>query len=264
MLFDWPIGTVDERRAAMTKLPGAWLNSNPFANHYEISPGVWNYHDGVDLNLNTPYWNADWHKGLYAIADGYVIFAGIGGGSWGHIIDIQHYFPEGYIVSRFGHIESPLVKTGDNVVMGQQVASVGNGDGWYGQTGAHLHWNISQTNDPILIDKPNQWCGTSLRCVLDHFVDPIKFIVQRKTWTLPSPEDSDVTSKQMYVNNLAGANFRPTYSTALPVFKLLANKTAVQGYDLLHTANGYSWRLVEYGGNVGWIVDKFLTDTPPV
>ena len=57
MKINWPIGTPEERAAANGKLPGQWKNSNPFANWYEISPGVRNYHDGVDLNLNAPSWN---------------------------------------------------------------------------------------------------------------------------------------------------------------------------------------------------------------
>jgi murein DD-endopeptidase MepM/ murein hydrolase activator NlpD len=162
------------------------VNSNPFANYYEIAPGVWNYHDGVDLNLNTPNWNADWHKPVYAMADGQVYFAGVGGGSWGHIICIVHLdlFTETYYHSRYGHVENPCVATGDIVHMGQQIANVGNGDGYYGQSGAHLHWNICAST--VMWNKPNQWCGTNKACVLANYVDPIQFIKERAM--LPNPD----------------------------------------------------------------------------
>src|ERR1043166_3198315 len=90
MKIDWPVGLPEERVASNGQIPGHWVNSNPFANWYQIAPGVWNYHDGVDLNLNTPDWNADWHKPVYAMAAGAVTFSGIGGGSWGNIIVIEH------------------------------------------------------------------------------------------------------------------------------------------------------------------------------
>lgn len=183
----WPIGTDAEDVADGEKLPGVWVNSNPYLNYYEINVGVWNYHDGVDLNLNIPTWNADWHKPIRAIMDGAVVYAGVGGGSWGHIVDIRHDLANGtYVVSRFGHVESTLVKTGDKVTCGQQVASVGNADGWYGTTGAHLHWNISAPDDPIMINTPNEWCGANRQCVLDHYIDPIAFVVgKKKVGTMP-------------------------------------------------------------------------------
>ncbi len=180
MIVDWPIGTPEERAAARgQRLPSGWTNNNPFANYYEIAPGVWNYHDGVDLNLNTPTWNADWHRPVYAMADGVVYYAGAGGGSWGQIVCIAHVDPltsKAYF-SRYGHIEAPQVSAGEWVRIGQRIASVGNGDGYYGQSGAHLHWNICATN--LMYHNPAQWCGTSRACVLGNYVDPIQFVKER-------------------------------------------------------------------------------------
>jgi GH25 family lysozyme M1 (1,4-beta-N-acetylmuramidase) len=185
MAIDWPIGTPEERRAAVSNLPGAWQNSNPFATHYQLKPGLWQYHDGVDLNLNAPVFNSDWHKGLYAIDDGVVTYAGPGGGTWGHIVDTRHETKAGrFYVSRFGHVENTLVKTGDQVTAGQQVAAVGTGDGAFT---AHLHWNISQLDDPIMLDKPNQWCGADLSCVLQHYIDPVQFVIDAKEGRPPLP-----------------------------------------------------------------------------
>lgn len=184
--LDWPVGTAAERALAIANLPGAWFDANPFTNYYEISAGKWNYHDGADLNKNIPVWNADYLEPIYAIGNGVVTFVGPGGGTWGHIIDIKHPLPDGsFIVSRFGHVANPIVKTGDVVAKGQQVAQVGDGDGAYHVDGAHLHWNISKPNDAIMISSPNQWCGTSLQCVTDHYTDPVKLVVQYKKGTDP-------------------------------------------------------------------------------
>ncbi len=184
-MADWPIGTPAERAASKGSIPGKWLNSNPFGNYYEIAPGVWNYHDGVDLNLNAPGWNADWHKPVYAMDDGVVYFAGIGGGSWGHIICIAHVDPliGRLYYSRYGHIEKPIVKAGDIVRQGQQIAQVGNADGYYGSTGAHLHFNICTTE--LMHTKPNQWCGANRACVYQNYVNPVEFIKARYTMTEP-------------------------------------------------------------------------------
>lgn len=197
MAIDWPIGTPEERRAAVSSLPGAWQNSNPFGNHYELKPGLWQYHDGVDLNLNVPVFNSDWHKGLYAIDDGECVYAGPGGGTWGHIVDLLHRTPDGrFYVSRFGHVENTLVVTGQKKILaGQQVAAVGTGDGAFT---AHLHWNISQLDDPIMIDKPNQWCGADLSCVLQHYVDPIQFVIDAKKGSQPVP----IITNAMALDNL--------------------------------------------------------------
>lgn len=209
MQFRWPIGTDEEDAVALTRLPGSWVNSNPFANYYQIAPNVWNYHDGVDLNLNVPFWNSDWHKPIHAIADGVVTFTGIGGGSWGHIIDIQHDLDNGsFIVCRFGHVENVLVQTGDKVTRGMIVANVGNGDGYYGQTGAHLHWNLSKPGNGIMLTTPNQWCGTSLTCVTKNYTDPIRWIIDRKAG-LPLPVLTNVITTDVLIIRSA-----PIYGSA--------------------------------------------------
>lgn len=179
--FDWPVGDENERATATNGLPAGWEDDNPIGNYYEISPGKWNYHDGSDLNKNVPVWNDDYLQDVYAIGEGRVTFMGSGGGSWGHIIDIKHPTSDGsYVVSRFGHIANPLVNTGDVVKKGQIVAQVGNADGYYAVGRAHLHWNISRPGDPIMIDTPNQWCGTNASCVDQHYIDPKQFVISHK------------------------------------------------------------------------------------
>ncbi len=178
MRIRWPIGTDQENAISQWRIPGTWVNSNPFLAWYEIAPDVWNWHDGVDLNNNSPTWNADFHSAIVAPTDGVVTFAGKGGGSWGHIVNIKHYDEAGCMfVTSFGHIESPIVEAGDVVLLGQRIASVGDGDGYYHQSGAHLHFRVSTTD--LLLRIPNQWSGTNKAILLANFVDPVTFIKER-------------------------------------------------------------------------------------
>ncbi|TSD94832.1 peptidoglycan DD-metalloendopeptidase family protein [Skermania sp. ID1734] len=88
-------------------------------------------HEGVDLA-------ADDGTPIYAYAPGVVIAAG-GAGGFGQWIVIDHNL-DGQIVSTvYGHMwdATKFVKTGDQVLAGQQIAEVGsNGE----STGAHLHF----------------------------------------------------------------------------------------------------------------------------
>lgn len=246
-MIDFPIGTPEERRSAITGLPGNWKNSNPFATHYEIKPGVWNYHDGVDLNLNVPTFNADWHKPVYAVDDGVVTYAGPGSGTWGHVIDTKHDKDGHFYVSRVGHIENILVKTGDLVTAGQQIASVGTGDG---QFTAHLHWNISKLDDPIMLNDPDQWCGASLSCVLEHYVDPVQFVLDAKKGAPPMPIPTPTITEVMALDNLIIRSAPSVTSPKLPgridqyaIFEVVDYQGAV-AYTKLNGRPGYvstSW-----------------------
>jgi murein DD-endopeptidase MepM/ murein hydrolase activator NlpD len=282
-LFDWPVGSDEERAAAINGLPVHWENTNGYAALYEISPDVWNWHDGVDLNLNFPSHNLDYNYKLKAIGNGKIIFMGNGGGTWGNIIDVFHPLSDGkYVVCRFGHVswlinpyEQPQV--GDYVKIGQPVAKIGDVKNVYGITRAHLHWNISAPGNPIMIDKPNQWCGTNKACVINSYVDPIKFIVQMKKAQgstpipLPAPEQElPVTPVQYYVNNTSPgfttANLRKWHSASAPLLAAsVPNGTPVMGYDKVIERDGYKWRLIDYGKDSGWCVaDKLSTTKPAV
>lgn len=177
---DWPIGTPGEREAARGELPGHWQVTNPFLNPYQIGgQGPIHLHTGVDLNLNTPDWNADWHKPIYAPVSGTIIFAGPGLGSWGTIIvgdGIDPLSGEPFCW-RAGHVEHPIVQPGDTVVVGQPIAQVGDGDGYYAPGGAHLHFDISPSD--LLRAKPNHWPGVNRQLLLLNYVDPVDFIFRR-------------------------------------------------------------------------------------
>lgn len=101
-------------------------------------------HNGVDFAsaVGTP---------VFAIADGTVIFAGPstiklpsgepGGG--GFIIKLRHRVDGKWITSAYMHLKkgSLLVKRGDKVIEGQQIAQSGNTGA---STGPHLHFEIQR------------------------------------------------------------------------------------------------------------------------
>ncbi|OJH41606.1 M23 family metallopeptidase [Cystobacter ferrugineus] len=80
-------------------------------------------------------------KPVDAPSDGTVVFAGLEGG-YGNVIVIDH----GYgIKTRFGHLSKILVKAGDRVKRGMQIANVGNTGR---STGPHLHYEVRVNGIP--------------------------------------------------------------------------------------------------------------------
>lgn len=77
-----------------------------------------------------------------SVKDGTVIYAGQAGG-YGNVVMISH--GDGF-ETRYGHLDSISVKTGDKVKVGQEVGKVGStGD----STGAHLHFETRMNGEPI-------------------------------------------------------------------------------------------------------------------
>lgn len=98
-------------------------------------------HDGVDFGapVDAP---------IYAVADGVVVAAGPASG-YDHWIRIEHEIDGEKIESLYGHIdaEDVMVKVGDRVTAGQQIAAIGvpgpsTPDTSDTTTGAHLHFGI--------------------------------------------------------------------------------------------------------------------------
>lgn len=285
-VFDWPVGTEPERAVAFDNLPIHWTNTNPHARLYEIAEDVWNWHSGVDLNLNFPSHNLDFNHVVKSIGNGLVLYMGDGRGTWGNIIDIFYPLRDSFVVARFGHISWLFPTDGykqpqmnDYVRVGQPICKIGNIKDHYGKTYAHLHWDMSAPGSDVLIERPNQWCGTNKECVLTQYIDPIKFIIQmKKARPLPpppppepEPEEIPVTPTQYYVKNTSVGftklNIRQWHSATSTILSELENGTPIIGYDQLRRWGGYTWRLVEimYRGEKvsGWCVADKLTTTPP-
>jgi murein DD-endopeptidase MepM/ murein hydrolase activator NlpD len=165
--FDSPVGTQAEREGPDV-WPTTWVDVNPYGTFYTtVGPA---YHTGADLNLRG---GQDLGLGVYATSSGTVTFSGVGSGSWAQMIVIRHDpTPDGTIVwSRMAHLKTRAVNVGDQITRGQQVATVGDGDGRFSP---HLHFDIAKTN--ILENNPSHWPGQNQALVFQHYTDPLLFI----------------------------------------------------------------------------------------
>jgi len=101
-------------------------------------------HFGEDWN-GTGGGDTDLHDPIYACANGVVTFAYDVRGGWGRVIIIRHAYRNpssgkvSYVDSLYGHNRKFLVKVGQHVKRGQQIATMGNNRGMYP---AHLHFEI--------------------------------------------------------------------------------------------------------------------------
>ena len=117
------------RRFLPTRLPIAdsWYSSN-FG--YRIDPftGQHAFHDGVDFpaGAGTP---------IVAAASGKVVFADANA-EYGKLVEIDH---GNGLVTRYAHVSRVFVRSGDLVIAGQQIATVGSTGR---STGPHLHFEI--------------------------------------------------------------------------------------------------------------------------
>ena len=163
MAFTPPIGTEEERNTGQV-WPGTWVDATPYMTRYALG-----YHTGADLNNNRPRFDADAHAPVYSIGEGKVTYAQLVSKKyWGNLIVIDHGIVDGKpLFSRYGHIEAMTIKRGDIVKTGQQIASVGNGEGLFPY---HLHFDISTTTQ--LGTMPTYWPGNDRQGVKHHFIDP--------------------------------------------------------------------------------------------
>lgn len=120
-------------------LPASGTISGPFGMRFHPIYHVWRLHAGVDIAAacGTP---------VYAAQSGTVTFAGFGGG-WGSNGTIVIDHGEGLQTAYLHEFQSGiLVKEGDKVAAGQQIAKVGqSGDA----TGCHLHYQVMVDGSPI-------------------------------------------------------------------------------------------------------------------
>lgn len=87
-------------------------------------------HAGIDLanSIGTP---------ILAVSDGVVVEAGPAGG-YGMLVKLRH--ADG-TVTLYGHINTTLVRVGERVMAGDQIATMGNRGN---STGPHLHFEVLQ------------------------------------------------------------------------------------------------------------------------
>jgi murein DD-endopeptidase MepM/ murein hydrolase activator NlpD len=102
-------------------------------------------HSGTDLNIRTGG-NSDLGKPIYAMSDGVVTKVETHR-VWGNIIVIYH--PLDRVWSQYAHAQTMLVKVGQSVGYGDQIATIGRGgqnDQGHFYFYAHLHCEIRVTD----------------------------------------------------------------------------------------------------------------------
>jgi murein DD-endopeptidase MepM/ murein hydrolase activator NlpD len=130
--------TLDNARKKLvpTILPveGGWYSSNY---GWRIDPfsGQRAFHEGIDViaEHGTP---------VIAAAAGVVVYSGFHP-QYGNMIEIDH---GNDLVSRYAHASKRLVKIGDLVLRGAQIAEVGRTGR---ATGTHLHFEVRQRGAPV-------------------------------------------------------------------------------------------------------------------
>ena len=97
--------------------------------------GIMRRHEGTD-------YAADAGTPVLAAADGQVLRAGWAGG-YGNLVELRH---RNGITTRYGHLNSILVKEGDKVKRGDKIGTMG----CTGRcTGPHLHYEVRVNNVPV-------------------------------------------------------------------------------------------------------------------
>lgn len=146
-------------RLPMKNLHKPWYEATRRFGPYNGHPRYcedWNLESGGNTDLGEP---------LVAPMSGIVINAFNAGGAWGRIVRILHQTSGGTIITWMGaHLREIYVVTGDVVLVGCDIGTIGNADGRYS---AHLHEQICIGEVP----GPEVF-GTDRRY---NFVQPSKF-----------------------------------------------------------------------------------------
>jgi hypothetical protein len=140
-----------------------FLEENSAFNGYHLGED-WNGSGGGDTDQGHP---------VYAIGRGIVVYVRdtTKSDSWGNIVVIRHNISLGsvrrYIYSLYGHLEDILISSGDTVVRGQQIGTIGDANGFYrGEERcgdgipacSHLHFEIQLTDRMEDCGKPVSEC----------------------------------------------------------------------------------------------------------
>lgn len=129
----------DELKEMIASIPTELPSSGRISSGLGMRPSPWTgktqFHAGLDIPnpVGTP---------VYAPANGVVHFVGEQDGN-GRLVMLDH--GRG-IVTHYAHLSKALVKPGDSVVKGQQIADVGNTGN---STSSHLHYEVRVNGVPI-------------------------------------------------------------------------------------------------------------------
>jgi hypothetical protein len=118
--------------------------------------------------------NTDLRDPVYSIGDGVVVFARDVHLGWGNVVIVRHAFREAgtlkNIDALYGHLNGILVRVGQRVTRGQQLATIGTAHGAYD---AHLHFEIRK-NIAIGINR------AAFPRNFSNYYDPSKFVLSHR------------------------------------------------------------------------------------
>lgn len=130
--FDFPVGPPDAN---------GYYNAQKFTRNEHLGDD-WNGLGGGNTDLGDP---------VYSVADGIVVYAEDWEGGWGNVIRVWHNMgtieePD-LVESLYGHLDTIMTNSGDTILRGQQIGTIGDAHGMYY---AHLHLEIRDSlNMPI-------------------------------------------------------------------------------------------------------------------
>lgn len=156
--------------------------------------------------------NTDFRDPVYSIGNGVVVFARDVHLGWGNVIIVRHAFREKGVVKNidalYGHLDKILVRRGQTVTRGQQIAAIGTAHGMYD---AHLHLEIRK-NIQIGINR------SAFRRDFSNYYNPTSFILSHRrleTTTLKYPVAMNTFTRDGVYNFADARNFsRRSRSTA--------------------------------------------------
>ena len=215
--FDYPIGA--KIKYSHANDGDGWKVDNEFNELYNGK-----YHLGEDWNAETGG-STDYGSPLFAAANGTIIFAGQATVSgWGKVILIRHKLPDGsFVETLYGHVAS-ILKTSGDVTRGEQVGTIGDGDGIY-PNAAHLHFEVRLSTCP---DWGREGTGYSATPSPAGWTAPSAFLDAHRPVSGPAPSISSVNpnpvtgSASQQTITIYGANFvnKPTLTLTWTVSPL--------------------------------------------
>jgi|GEM_PF-5465047 len=141
---------------------GSGCITSPFGWRSDPITGNPEFHLGIDIGIpeGTP---------VFSTMEGTVYFAGYDSGYGYYVIIVSQDKTTGYwYVTRYAHLSSILVSSGDTVTRGQQIALSGN-TGY--STGPHLHYEVHASNKSLddavsgnSAQDPEKWGATYDHC----------------------------------------------------------------------------------------------------
>jgi len=201
VFFRQPVGT-DAENATGVVWCGYWFDATGYARRYRIGSPAEAYHTGADLNCNPPgHFDADKLSAVYSIGDGEIIHAERFP-VWGNIIVARYELEDSRVVyARYAHVDSTvdgklMVKPGQRVSKGEQIARVGNG---FNTMAYHLHFDLSPTNR--LEKYPADWPKLDMFRIKRDYADPKIWMAARTPPAVNSVRMVTVTAKVLNIRN---------------------------------------------------------------